>query len=132
MVYSDCRRPDHMAHVHSAVLNAEVFHDFCVLEQGCVTEECERPGVSAWVIDGDLELEMRGIGAPITLDHVKLFGMRVPSPIEPTLVVESHGIYDQRVSIPPASGVPVPKRIQILRMASVHEDLPVAMYVPLE
>src|SRR5690348_6989641 len=56
--------------------------------------------------------------------------MRMPDPVEPKLVVESHGIDNQRVSLPHASGIAEPRWIQILGMAAaVHKDLPVGMYV---
>src|ERR1700674_2809531 len=57
--------------------------------------------------------------------------MRVASAIKPKLVVESHRVYDQRVSLPRTPGIAVPGGIEVLGMAApVHEDLPVGMHVP--
>ncbi len=51
--------------------------------------------------------------------------MRVTERIQPALVVESHGIDDQRITIPPANRVSQPKRVRIgWRFAPVHIDLP--------
>src|SRR4029077_12862 len=112
------------------ILDAEVLHDFGVLKQGRMAVERERPGISAGVVDGDFIVQVTRIGPAITLDYVKLLGMRMADAIEPKLVVESHRVYDERVSIPFAAGIAEPTGIEVLGMgAAVHEDLAVGMHV---
>src|ERR1700746_797076 len=91
----------------------------------------ERPGIGAGIVDSDLELQVRGIGARITFDHMQLLSMWVAGSVEPSLVIESDRVYDQRVSFPMAPRVAIIRGLQIVcGMATpVHEDLPVALPV---
>src|ERR1700680_1835463 len=92
--------------------------------------ERKRPGISAGIVDGDFVVQVSPIGATITLDYVKLLGMRMADAIEPKLVVESHRVYDERVSLPFAPGITEPTGIKVLGMnTAIHEDLAVGMYV---
>src|SRR5579859_588046 len=92
--------------------------------------ERKRPGISSGVVDGDFVVQVSPIGAAIALDYVKLLGMRMADAIEPKLVVESHRVYDERVSLPFAPGIAEPTGIKVLGMrAAVHEDLAIGMHV---
>src|ERR1700730_10930318 len=92
--------------------------------------ERERPRISAGVVDGDFVVQVSPVGTAITLDYVKLLGMRMADAIEPKLVVESHRVYDERVSLPFPPGIAEPTGIKVLGMrAAVHEDLAVGMHV---
>src|SRR5579863_3233890 len=92
--------------------------------------ERKRPGISSGIVDGDFVVQVTRIGAAITLDDVKLLGVRMADAIEPKLVVESHRVYNERVSLPFAPGIAEPTGIEVLGMgAAVHEDLAVGMHV---
>ena len=69
----------------------------------------------------------------VAFDDVELLGVRVTFKVEPEPVVESDGVDDERVSVPSANRVTVPRRVRIHGMrSSVHEDLPVAVNVRFE
>jgi len=91
-------------------------------------------GIGPGIVDSNLELQVRGIGTLITLGHMQLLGMWMAGSIEPSLVIESDRVYDQRVSFPMAPRVTVIRGLQVVcRMATpVHEDLPVAVHVTLK
>src|SRR3984893_13579317 len=56
--------------------------------------------------------------------------MRMADAIQPKLLVDSHRVYDERVSIPFAAGIAEPTGIEVLGMgAAVHEDLAIGVYV---
>ena len=73
------------------------------------------------------------VGARVALDRMQFLGVRRPAEIEPELVVEADRVDDERVAFPMANRVSIPRRIEISGMlASVHEDLTVAVDVALE
>src|SRR5215471_3210103 len=91
----------------------------------------KRPGVGAWIVDDHVEIHVTKINSPVALSHMHLFGMRMSGGIKPGLVVESHGIHNQHVSIPLSNGVAEPARFQVFGMTTpIHEDLAVAVDVP--
>ena len=54
------------------------------------------------------------------------FGLRVPSDVEPSPVVEPGGRHHERVLLPAAHRIPQPRRVHLLRQApAVGEDCPV-------
>src|SRR6185312_15221247 len=69
----------------------------------------------------------------VAFHGVKLLGVWMPDEIEPEQIVVADGINDQRVFLPVPDGVSVPCGVGISGvLASIHENLPVAVDVALE
>src|SRR5688572_14214994 len=96
-----------------------------LLAFGELEQAADRPGprVRAGIINGDLDRHTAPIEPAIALGHMQLFRLR-PEPFQPTLVVESRRVDDERVLLPAADRVAHPRGLQIRWMtAAVQEDL---------
>src|ERR1700681_2859030 len=100
------------------ILIADVFYYFGVGEKRGVAVEGERPGVSARIVDSDIEIQMTEIGSAVAFDHVQFFGVGMGREIEPELVVEAHRIDYQRVAFPLSDGVAVPGGVGVFGMTA--------------
>src|SRR5579884_2027736 len=115
------------------VLLADVLHQLLVRPEPCREADRERSRVVDGIVDRDLAHERAEVLARPALDRVQLLAVRVAPEIEPELVVEADRVDDQRVALVPADRVAVPRGIEIRGvLPAVHEDLPVAVDVPLE
>src|SRR2546425_8253639 len=87
--------------------------------QDCLTDvflqfpagrECEHSSKAVWlgkpllVVDGEFDAEVTEIRPAVTLDQVHRVAMRFTGGIEPSSVVETHRIDDQRIAFPFADG----------------------------
>jgi hypothetical protein len=51
--------------------------------------------------------------------------MRMPDPVDPAFVIDTHGVHDERVSLILANGVPHPRARKTRGMLSpIHVDAP--------
>src|SRR5205814_5084514 len=90
-------------------------------------------GIGTRIIYGDLNVQVAEIAPMIALDHVELAGVGMPRHVEPEFVVESDGVYYQRVALPMADGVSVPQRLEVLGVLfAVEEDLAEGVDVPFD
>ena len=81
----------------------------------------------ARVFEGDVDVQMGEIRAPLSLDDAQHLGMRQPRRLQqPALVIQSHRVEHERVLVPVTDRVPHPGRVRIRGMrAAVEERLPI-------
>src|SRR6476619_7818436 len=86
--------------------------------------------VRAWIIDGRFDFQMAQIGTTVPFNQVQPGRHRLTTRAQPSLVIETDCVDDQRVSVPMADRMPVPCWVEILRMGTtVEEHLPVSRYL---
>src|ERR1700680_3344403 len=118
------RRTLDVVHV-PVVFLTDVFHQIFIGPKASREAEREWFGVCPRIIDRDLIDQRAEVLAGPAFDGMKLFGVRVPSKIEPEFVVVPDGIDHQRISVPAADRVSVPGWVRVLLMlAPIEEDLP--------
>src|SRR5688572_9539634 len=80
--------------------------------------------VRARVVERVLNLQAPQVGSAKPFDDVHLLGLRMLGERQRDFIVEAHRIDNQRIALPTAHGVPLPRREGVLRMlASVQKDL---------
>src|SRR6185503_21130617 len=78
------------------------------------------------VVDRHLDIQVTEIRPGNPLANLAGAGQRTAAKIEPQVVAKTDGIDDERVAVPTADGVPIPRGSRIIRQGSaVEEDLPV-------
>src|SRR5262245_1915779 len=93
----------------------------------------ERLRIGAGIGDRGHDLELAELGARIALDGLELLRVRMADEVEPEEVVEPDRLDDERVALPVADRVAVPRRLFVVGMpAAIHEDLPEAVDVAFE
>src|SRR6266566_951361 len=81
--------------------------------------------VGLGIIDREVELNRVAIDAAVTLDGAHLLTVWLALRAQPGLIIEPGGFHNQRISFPPADGIPIPSRVGIFRkLAAIHPDLP--------
>src|SRR5437870_7071475 len=81
--------------------------------------------VGLGIIDREVELNRCVIDAAVTLDGAHLLTVWLALRAQPGLIIEPGGFHNQRISFPPADGIPIPSRVGIFRkLAAIHPDLP--------
>src|SRR5262249_49179853 len=134
-------------HCARRVLTTLVAHDVCgiplvlanVLDQLCVRQQIEchrdapRLSIGFRIVDGELNLEMPEVAAPISLDKVEGISRRVTPEIKPCVVHRSRRVDDERVAIPRAARVPEGRRRATFRDGStVSEYLTIVIELLME
>ena len=84
------------------VLVADVLEQIGTVLIRAVPDHREGPRVRAWIVDGDLVVEMIEVRPAEALDDVQLLGVRMSCEIEPEAIVEAHLVHDERVPLPAA------------------------------
>ena len=84
-----------------------------------------RFGVSARIVNGDLNVHVAEVAPMQTFDRVKHLGMRPAAIVEPALIIEAASINYKPIAIPRTDRIPEPSGIGDGRMrAAVGKDLP--------
>src|SRR5215831_19934226 len=82
-------------------------------------------GVSFRIVEGNRHIHTSEVASPVALNRVQRVAMWTPRIIHPRFVVDSNGVHYERIAVPPADGVPYPRRLGILRqLPPVCENLP--------
>src|SRR5205085_3086448 len=93
------------------VFGAEVFEQVFVRNQALPLRVGNRFAVGPGIIDGHVNLEMAGIAAAKSLDHVQIGAVWMTHTIEPPAISESCTVYNQRIALPAADGIAHPSRV---------------------
>src|SRR5207245_7899307 len=106
---------------------AECFNQLLVRKK---IQTCEldglRPGVCLRVLDGEFQIDVPEVAAPVAFGDMGRFGLRVPVHVQPPNIIKGIGLDDQRVAIPLPDGVTVIGRLAGLgQRTAIHEDLTV-------
>ena len=110
-------RADHQL-VREVLLLTDVLEQFRAGLQPEVHRPTPRLGVGAWIVDRHVVAYRGLIGTGELLDGVELIGVRRRTAVNPEALVVANGVDDERVAFPPANGVAVVGRLQILRVAA--------------
>src|ERR1700676_3722396 len=111
---------------------AELFSQSPRRPQEEIHVRCPGLAVRFWILNRDVVHQMVMVHAADAFDNVQSVAVRVPDAVEPSLVVEIHGVGDQGVSLPMPNGVSHPRGTEIgIVWAAVREDL-VPHGIPLE
>src|SRR2546425_7865992 len=106
---------------------AECFDQFLVRKK---IQACELdgpwPAICLWVLDGEFQIDVPEVAAPVAFGDMGRFGLRVPVHVQPPNIIKGIGLDDQRVAIPLADGVTVVGRLGGLgQRTAIHKDLAV-------
>ncbi len=115
------------------VFLADVFDKIGIgLERG-MSVQLERSGVSPRIVDGCFPLQVPQVGAAIPFGGVQFFGMGMAREVEPEFIIEPDRINHQGVTLVLTDRFAIPGGIWVGGVfASVHENLPITMDVPLK
>ena len=93
------------------VLAAHELDQFGVGHQSLLQREGERPRERLGIIDCHLNLLRAEVDPAKTFGQPQAVTGRRAVLVDPRLVLEANGFYDQRVTVPPADGIAIPPRV---------------------
>src|SRR6516164_6944405 len=107
------------------VFVAEVLQNVAVWNQELSDLHRDRPEVHFGVVNGHLEVDMAKIAAVKALLNPQSFAPGMSETVQAPLVIESRGVYDQRIAFPMPNGIAQPRRLGIGGKFS-----PICVYLP--
>src|SRR5678816_4308731 len=107
------------------IVVADEFEQLSVCDQTEFLCHHPGPGVRLRIVNRDLHFKRTNSPASVPLGDVKCFRRWVARLIEPCLAVETLGVDNQRIALPPANGMTQPGRIEIgAEFPTVQKHLP--------
>ena len=95
------------------VFVAEVLQNVAVWNQELSDLHRDRPEVHFGVVNGHLEVHMAKIAAVKALLNPQSFAPGMSEAVQAALVIESRGVYDQRITFPMSNRITHPRRLRI-------------------
>src|ERR1700678_2658223 len=82
------------------VLVAEILGDVAIRHQQLCELNGERFGIDLWIVNGHPYVQMAKIAPMKAFRDVESFATRTTRTVQPTLIVEPHGIHRKRIAFP--------------------------------
>src|SRR5438477_2120770 len=112
--YSHPLFPHHVRQV-LAVLLADALDEIRIGNQGPRHVHVPRLRVRLRIVDRHLDVHASNRRTMEALDHAQRFGARQPAHVEPRLSILADRLDDERVAVPLADRVALPRRLRIFR-----------------